>query len=174
MQRDKGKARRQRIVELLRLAARPITGTELSTVTGVSRQAVVNDIAILRAAGEPIQGSPRGYVLESARRGGVEAVIACAHDRDGSRRELECLVDHGVEVLDVVVEHPLYGEVRANLMISSHEDVERYIVALAERNAQPLSSLTGGVHLHHVRADDQDSIDAAMKDLAAQGMIVQD
>lgn len=153
---------------------RPVTGTELSMVTGVSRQAIVNDMAILRASGEPIQGSPRGYMLGGQKWHGVEAVIAASHDREASRSELECLVDHGVEVLDVVVEHPLYGEVRANLMISSHEDVERLMKLMEEQDALPLSSLTGGVHLHHVRAHDQDSIDAAKKDLAEMGMTLED
>lgn len=174
MQRGKGIQRRRRIIDLLSHAVRPVTGTELSTAMGVSRQAIVNDIAILRAAGEPIQGSPKGYVYGGGRWKGVEAVIACSHDREASRLELECLVDHGVEVLDVVVEHPLYGEVRANLMISSHEDVERLMKAMEEQGALPLSSLTGGVHLHHVRAYDQDSIDAARKDLAEMGMTLED
>jgi transcriptional regulator of NAD metabolism len=53
-----------RIVELLREGHRPITGSELSLSLGVSRQAIVNDMAILRAAGEPIDGSPQGYHWE--------------------------------------------------------------------------------------------------------------
>jgi hypothetical protein len=174
MQREKGAARRERIVSMLRVSDVPVTGTELSSLTGVSRQAIVNDIAILRAAGKPIQGSPRGYVLVETRQPGVAAVLACSHDREGSRRELETLVAHGLEVQDVVVEHPLYGEVRANLMISSHDDVERYMRALQEQNAQPLSSLTGGVHLHHVRAPNHAALDAARKELASLGMIVED
>ena len=61
MSETNGSGRRERIVELLREAHRAITGSELSVSLGVSRQAIVNDMAILRAAGEKIGGSPHGY-----------------------------------------------------------------------------------------------------------------
>lgn len=159
---------------MLRAEGGPVTGGHLASETGVSRQAIVNDIAILRAAGEPIQGSPLGYLWGGEPEGMVTAAIACRHDREGSRAELEALVDAGVTVVDVVVEHQLYGEVRANLHIGSHEDVERYMKSLVEQDAQPLSALTGGVHLHHLRASDTAAIDAARRAIGALGMLLED
>lgn len=169
-----GEERRARIVEILRTTDGAVTGAQLSDKTGVSRQAVVNDMAILRAAGEPIVGSPQGYRYAGAPQDGVTEAIACKHDRESSGRELLCFVDNDVTVLDVVVEHQLYGEVRANLMVRSRGDVERYLTALKELDAQPLSSLTGGVHLHHVWAAHPVSIAAAKRGLAALGFLLQD
>jgi hypothetical protein len=169
-----GDGRRKKIVEMLRSAGGPVTGGHLSSVLGVSRQAIVNDIAILRAAGEPIQGSPTGYLWGGEPEGSATAVIACRHDREGSRAELEALVDAGVTVVDVVVEHQLYGEVRANLHIGSREDVDRYMKALVEQDAQPLSALTGGVHLHHLRASDPTVLRAAREAVRALEMLVED
>jgi transcriptional regulator of NAD metabolism len=165
--------RRSSLVEILREADAPVTGSDLSSSLGVSRQAVVNDVAILRAMGEPILGSPRGYV--SGDRGDERpvAAIACRHDRATSRRETEILVDRGISILDVVVEHPLYGEVQANLFIDSRSDIDRYMEIL-ESDAQPLSALTGGVHLHHVRAPSADALEAAKRELAEAGILLAD
>jgi transcriptional regulator of NAD metabolism len=171
MSETNGSGRRERIVELLREAHRAITGSQLSVSLGVSRQAIVNDMAILRAAGEPIGGSPQGYNWDGDRASGVFAVLTCAHDREGSQKELETLVAHGVTVHDVVIDHPLYGEVRADLMISSHRDVERYMEVLQASATQPLSSLTAGVHRHRVRAPDEVALASARGDLELLGVL---
>jgi transcriptional regulator of NAD metabolism len=165
--------RRARIEEILRSGDGPITGTELSATLGVSRQAIVNDVAILRAAGAPIHGSPRGYFLGDGFEGPVSA-IACHHGREASRDELEILVDRGITVLDVVVEHELYGEVQASMMVASRADVDRYVDALETSKAKPLSSLTSGVHIHHVRAPSPDALEAARRELAARGFLLED
>ena len=95
MTETKGSGRRERIVELLREAHQAITGSELSVTLGVSRQAIVNDMAILRAAGEPIGGSPHGYHWAGDPTSGVFAVLTCAHDREGSQQELETFLHEG-------------------------------------------------------------------------------
>ena len=167
--------RRDELLGMLRGAPEPLRGSDLASSLGVSRQAIVNDIAILRAKGEPIVGSPRGYMLVGGPSvPGVDAMLACRHDRDGSREELAVLVRHGITVMDVVVEHPLYGEVRANLLISTLDDVERYTADLLSQAAQPLSSLTGGVHLHHVRAPTMDALEAASEELEAAGFLLKE
>ena len=175
MSEGTGVARREKIVTMLREGRRSITGSELAEQFGVSRQAIVNDMAIIRAGGADISGSPLGYRWDGdAPPEGVFAVLACKHDREGAQKELEMLVAHGCTVLDVVVQHELYGEVRADLMIASHRDVERYSEAVRRADAQPLSSLTGGVHLHHVRAPDAVALESARRDLALLGYLVED
>jgi transcriptional regulator of NAD metabolism len=166
--------RRSRLVELLRSAAAPVTGSALSKRLGVSRQVIVNDVAIVRASGEPILGSPRGYVLTEATDDRPIATVACRHDPDGWRRELEILVDRGIAVIDVVVEHPLYGELIANLLVETRADIERYLEALDGHDALPLSALTGGVHLHHVRAPNPDALEAARRELDEAGLLLTD
>jgi hypothetical protein len=165
-------ARRDQIVELLRSAAGPVTGSDLSSALGVSRQVIVNDVAIVRATGVPILGSPRGYVLVEAFDDRPIATIASRHDRDGNRREFEILVDRGIEVVDVVVEHAIYGEVAASLLIRSRADVDRYMEAMEREDAKPLWTLTGGVHVHHVRAPNPDALEAAKRELAEAGILL--
>jgi transcriptional regulator of NAD metabolism len=174
MSASNGGVRRARIVRLLREGRRSITGSELSTALGVSRQAIVNDMAILRAAGEPIDGGPQGYRWHGEQPSGVLATLACRHDREGCQKELEVLVAHGVAVLDVVVDHQLYGEVRADMNVSTHRDVQRYMEVLHTSDVEPLSALTGGVHTHHVRAPDDVALGSARSDLANLGFLLDD
>lgn len=159
---------------ILRSSEAPVTGGDLSSDLGVSRQAIVNDVAILRAMGEPILGSPRGYVLIEGTDERPIATIACRHDHEGNRREFEILVDRGIEVIDVVVEHPIYGEIAASLLVRSRADVDRYLEAMDREGVQPLWTLTDGVHLHHVRAPSEDALDAAKRELAEAGILLPD
>jgi transcriptional regulator of NAD metabolism len=165
--------RRERLGRILHDADDPVTGSYLAKRLGVSRQVIVNDVAILRAAGHPIVGSPQGYLLVD-RASGPTDVIACRHARDLGRRELGILVDHGIVVLDVVVEHLVYGEIRANLMVKSRADIERYARVLERSGQAPLSSLTGGLHLHTVRAPSPDALEAAKRELRETGLLIED
>jgi len=162
-------------VTILRRAAGPLRGADLATRLRVSRQVVVGDVAILRAEGAPVVGSPQGYrLLEPLGADGQAgtAVLAVKHDRRRTRTELLALVDHGITVLDVVVEHPLYGELRANLMLSSREDVERFLESLQDGKAELLSALTGGVHLHTVRAPSPALLERARRALSDAGILL--
>ena len=58
-----GVARRRRILERLRPQASPIPASELAREFRVSRQCLVQDVAILRASGQEILATPRGYRL---------------------------------------------------------------------------------------------------------------
>jgi transcriptional regulator of NAD metabolism len=165
--------RRERLGRILQDADDPVTGSHLAKRLGVSRQVIVNDVAILRAAGHPIVGSPQGYLLMD-RASGPTDVVACRHARDLGRQELGILVDHGITVLDVVVEHSVYGEIRANLMVGSRADIERYARILERSGQAPLSALTGGVHLHTVRAPNPDALEAAKRELRDAGLLIED
>src|SRR5207245_9155752 len=90
----------------------------------VSRQCVVQDIAILRAERNDILSTPQGYRLPAKQvPDGHRVVIACQHGPERPEEELQVLVDNGVRVLDDIVEHALYGEMRGSLMIESRADV---------------------------------------------------
>ncbi len=86
-----------------------VTGSELSSLLGVSRQAIVNDIAILRASGQAINGGPHGYRI--GRVSGLIEVIHCNHQPDRGNEEWEILLDRGIAVLDVGVDHSVFGEI---------------------------------------------------------------
>src|SRR5947209_18887514 len=102
----------------------PVPGTELARHFRVSRQCVVQDIAILRAERNDILSTPQGYRLPAKQvPDGHRVVIACQHGPERTEEELQVLVATGVGVLDVIVEHALYGELRVSLMIESRADV---------------------------------------------------
>jgi transcriptional regulator of NAD metabolism len=165
--------RRDRILELIGSASAPITGTELAAQLGVSRQIIVQDMAILRARGADIVATPRGYVPGGApaRRGLHREVLAVQHTREQIELELTTLVDLGLRVLDVIVEHPVYGELRGSLLIESRADVRAFMQQLA--TAEPLSALTRGVHLHTVESSRPGAIDEARQALREVGILLE-
>ena len=75
--------RRDEILQALAGASGPVSAAALAARLGVSRQVVVGDVALLRAAGSPIVATPRGYVLGGGQEGsGVRCTVACRHDAD--------------------------------------------------------------------------------------------
>ena len=135
--------RREILMKRLREAKQPLTGTKLARELGVSRQIIVGDIALLRAGGAEISATPRGYVLPRAT-DGITRTIACRHTLEQTGTELDILVDNGCTVLDVIVEHPVYGQLTGQLQISSRYDVEQFLARVQAHDAAPLSMLTGG------------------------------
>jgi transcriptional regulator of NAD metabolism len=165
--------RRRQIVAWMRAHGAPVRGGELAKRLRVSRQCLVQDIAILRAGGEEIVATPRGYRLPktSDRHRAHRAILACQHEPERTEEELNILVDHGVKILDVVVEHPLYGELRGSLMLESRTDVQDFLEQVKTERAALLSSLTGGVHLHTVEASRPEMISRAKTKLRARGFL---
>ena len=106
--------RRQQLLVLLRQNSGPVSATAIAKEFGVSRQIIVGDVALLRAAGEQISATPRGYVLEEQTHP-CEKKIAVMHGRERLQEELYTIVDYGCTVVDVIVEHPLYGELVGQL-----------------------------------------------------------
>lgn len=164
--------RRRRIVNWMRAHGGPIPGAELARHFRVSRQCLVQDVAILRARGTEIQATPRGYRFPENGKPVHQAILACRHTVERTREELEILVDNGVKVIDVIVEHPLYGELRGSLMLESRADVEEFLESVRMKKASLLLSLTGGVHLHTVEAARAANIERAKTKLRAQGLLL--
>ncbi len=143
--------RREAIIQTLTRADGPCSASALAGQLGVSRQVIVGDIALLRAAGQQIIATPRGYVLN--RSDGLLCTVACRHEAADMGRELYAMVDQGCTVLDVIVDHPVYGQLTGQLQCSSRHDVDIFLsLAL---HAQPLSALTRGIHLHTLRCPDE-------------------
>lgn len=165
--------RRRRMLDWMRGRNGPMPGAELARHFRVSRQCVVQDIAILRAEGNEILSTPQGYRLP-AKQGPKthRAVIACQHGPERTQEELQAFVDNGVRVLDVIVEHALYGEMRGSLMIESRADVEDFLRRWRGTKASLLSSLTRGVHLHTVEAGKPEMIERARTQLRSLGILL--
>lgn len=165
--------RRQAILKILNNSVEPIKGGQLAETLGVSRQVIVQDIALLRAKGESIIATPQGYFLAKNNTPTVTRVFACVHDFQGMEKELIIMVVNGGKVLDVTVEHPLYGELKGNLMLQSLADVEDFIKKLNNSGAEPLSVLTKGIHLHTVEAASQVILDNIERELKKHDLLVE-
>lgn len=57
-----GKERREQILNILKDSGKPVPGVELARLLQVSRQVIVQDMALLRANGVEILSTNRGYV----------------------------------------------------------------------------------------------------------------
>jgi transcriptional regulator of NAD metabolism len=149
-----------------------VSGAELAEQFEVSRQCVVQDIAILRAGGTEIVATPRGYRLPDATKLAHREILACDHPPERTEEELQILVDHGVKIIDVIVEHPLYGELRGSLMLESRADVQDFLQQMCTKKASLLSSLTGGIHLHTVEAHRAEMVTRAKATLRERGFLL--
>lgn len=166
-------SRRQAILDQLRTADRPVSASALAAGLNVSRQIIVGDIALLRAGGAEISATPRGYVLPRAT-DGITRTIACRHTLAQTGQELDILVDNGCTVLDVIVAHPVYGQLTGQLQISSRYDVEQFLARIRGSDAAPLSMLTGGLHLHTLCCPNEDAYTRACAALKAAGLLLGD
>ena len=165
--------RRQRIYKLLRAAKEPISATVLAGQCAVTRQVIVCDIALLRAEGRNITATPRGYIIPAERKGLIRCV-ACCHSPAGTREELNAMVDCGCTVLDVIVEHPVYGQLTASLQLSSRYDVEQFIAKMQSSSASPLSALTEGIHLHSLSCPSEEAFTHVKDQLRKLGVLLPD
>jgi len=155
----------------LETATEPLIGRKLAQEYGVSRQIIVQDIAVLRARGLEVMATPQGYMLQK-RPLRHTAVVACQHNEyELMRQELYTVVDHGGVVVDVTVEHPVYGEIAGYLMLSNRVAVDRFMDKLQENQAQPLASTTGGFHLHTLQAPDEKTLQGIIAELEKLGVI---
>jgi uncharacterized protein len=163
-------ARREAILDALRSASGPVSASHLSARFGVSRQIIVGDVALLRAAGEAISATPRGYVLarESAL---LVRTVACCHKSADMEKELCIMVDNGCVVRDVIVEHPLYGQLTGALSLKSRFDVAQFCARAAAADAAPLSALTDGIHLHTLLCPDEASFRRVREALSDAGFL---
>ena len=163
--------RQKEIMSALAASDRPVSASSLAEKCGVSRQIIVGDIALMRAAGKDITATSRGYILSSSPKK-PRIRLACRHDSQGMRNELYAIVDEGATVLDVLVEHPLYGQLTGNLLLSSRHDVDEFIEKSARAEAQPLSMLTEGIHLHTIEASDDETLERVRKKLKGLGILL--
>ena len=149
----------------------PLKAAQLAELTGVSRQVIVQDMALLRAREEPIIATPQGYIY--FKDSPLQRVIFSRHSAEDTERELNLLVDLGVQVLDVGVEHSVYGKIIRPLKVKSRLDVKNFILNMAKKDAMLLSSLTDGLHIHTLQASSDEVLEKACKVLADEGFLLE-
>lgn len=168
-----GTERRAHLLELLRAADAPCSGTALGKQLGVSRQIVVQDIALLRSQGHEIIATNRGYLAPAAPEGAhvrrPERIFKVRHTPEQAEEELTCIVDLGGCVEDISVNHRVYGRITAPLAVRSRRDVARFVEDMRSGVSTQLSAVTDGYHFHRVSAESEESLDEIARALAAHG-----
>ncbi|SKC92059.1 transcription repressor NadR [Maledivibacter halophilus] len=168
--------RRRQILDILNSRDEPITGSDLSKKFDVSRQVIVQDIAVLRAKGINIMATSSGYyILKINKNDRNIRTIFCKHKGyESIEIELGIMVDMGAKVLDVIVTHPVYGEIRCPLMINSRYDLKKFTDKVKEFKAEPLASLTGGEHIHTIEVPNDEIYEIILNKLNEVGFLVKD
>lgn len=167
-----GKSRREKILKILENSDTPVTGTTLARQLGVSRQIIVQDIALLRAKeNENLFATARGYFLQE-RKKKAQRTFTVYHDEDKVEEELNIFVDCGGRVLNVIVEHGVYGFITADLVVANRMDVKEFMRQLKRKKTTLLSQLTGGIHTHTVEADSEEILDCIEEQLRIHHYLV--
>ena len=160
-----GAERRKQILSLMRESSKPLSGSTLGSATGVSRQVVVQDIALLRTEGHSIVATARGYLLNEPRH--LTRSFKVCHNTEQTEEELTTIVDLGGCILDVMVNHRIYGKMSAPLNIKNRRDVQVFMNNLRTGKSTPLLNVTSGYHFHQVAAESEeilDEIEAALRE----------
>lgn len=166
----KGKERRKEIVEIIMASEEPISGTVLSERLGVSRQIIVQDIAMLRAEGYDVLSTHQGYVITKGPF--AERVFKLRHTSEQTEDELTTIVSMGGTVVNVFVWHKVYGKVEAGMNIFSKRGIEQFIEGIKSGKSSELMHITSGYHYHTVRAESERLLDEIEAKLDEKGYIV--
>lgn len=166
-----GETRRKEILKCLRATTAPISASHLATDFGVSRQVIVQDIALLRATGLDIASLSRGYVLEKSTR--YQRIFKVCHSDDEVETEMNLIVDAGGTIDDVFVYHKAYGTVRAPMNIKSRLDVKKFIADITSGKSSLLKNVTSNYHYHTVSAESEEALDHIEQCLREQGFWAQ-
>lgn len=161
--------RRNEIIKRLTGASAPVSASKLAEEFGVSRQIIVQDIAIIRAMGYSVSSLSRGYVLETPNQ--VQRIFKVQHSDEDVEKELNLIIDTGGIVEDVFIFHKVYGTVRAPMGIKSRHQVKQFLDDIANGKSSLLKNVTSGYHYHTVTADSEETLDLIENNLREQGFL---
>ena len=161
-------------MELLNAGGQPVAGGDLARRLGVSRQVVVQDIALLRAENERIISTNKGYLLHRGEDEDKQAlrIFRTSHRTEDTLDELNTIVDYGGRLKNVLIEHQLYGQIEVDLIINNRLDAAEFVEQMKSSNDQPLNVLTGGCHYHTVEADTEKNLDFIEAELKKKGYLI--
>ncbi len=164
--------RREAILKRLSQEQQAISASQLAKEFHVSRQVVVGDIALLRAQGEAIVSTSKGYLLSSNVHNPVLTNrIVCKHRSEETLDELFTIVDFGGAVLDVRIDHPIYKEIVVELKVRSRKDAMDFMANIENKQATLLSGLTDGVHIHTIETATKEEFDQIKEALNQKGYL---
>mgnify|MGYP002545610660 FL=1 len=161
--------RRGEILKILKQAEVPIAARELAGRFGVSRQVIVQDLAVIRASTPGILSTTKGYVMQQD--SSCTREFKVRHSQDKAAQELNLIVDCGGHVKNISISHRVYGRVSAEMDIRSRQDVTEFIAALNDSQSTVLSTATSGYHYHLVEAASEERLDLIGEQLKAAGFL---
>lgn len=169
-----GENRRTQILQLLQAQGAPLSGTALAKTFGVSRQVIVQDIALMRAENHPILSTNKGYLYRQAGQESCQPkrVFYIKHATDQVLEEFLTVTELGGKVLDVAVEHELYGYIQVDLLIETPQDAREFARKLDNCRDNPLKVLTDDCHYHTVTAPSEKLLDLIERELAEKGFLL--
>lgn len=166
-----GEQRREAILTVLKENAKPVSGTYLAQRYDVSRQVIVQDIALLRAKGNDVLATARGYILNEEINVMHQRILLVKHTEAETEEELNTIIDNGGRVRNVIILHPIYGELVGDLMLRTRRDIKEFVSKLIETKANPLLKLTDGSHMHTVEAASEEELDIIEAELREKGFM---
>ena len=165
-----GTERREKIIEYIGESCEPISGTKLAEIFGVSRQVIVQDMALIRANGMDVISMHKGYILHIQKN--ASRIFYVNHTDEELEKELCMIVDMGGKVVNVMVEHQVYGKLEAELQINSRRKVQEFMEDLRQGKSSPLKNITSNDHAHLVEAEDEKVLDMIEVKLQEMGMLI--
>ena len=151
--------RRTEILKLLQQEEKPVAARAMASQFGVSRQVIVQDMAVIRASTPGILSTTRGYVLQQDKDIACTREFKVRHGQEHAAEELNLIVDCGGRVKNISISHRVYGRITAEMDIRSRQDVQEFLQALAGGASTVLSTATDGYHYHLVEAATPDRLD---------------
>ena len=169
-----GEERRVRILQRLQETDTPLSGTALAKAFHVSRQIIVQDIALMRAENYGILSTNKGYLLRSEKteNNQPKRVFFVKHTNDQVPEEFRTVIELGGKILDVAVEHELYGQIRVDLLIETEADATDFYERLLACRDNPLMVLTDDCHYHTVAAPSEKLLDLIEEDLRRKNLLI--
>ena len=164
-----GQERREQILKILRDSDKPVAGTELAKQMDVSRQVIVQDMALIRANGIDVVSTNRGYIIVEEK--AAQRVFKVIPTDEQVEEELNLFVDHGARVEDVFVYHRVYGVIKVPMNIRSRRDVRKYMEDISSGKSTNLKNLTSNYHYHTIIAEDEQVLDQIQEELSARGFL---
>lgn len=158
--------RRNEIINLIKECSIPVSGSYIAKKLNVSRQVIVQDIALLRASGIEIVSTNKGYVINDS----LSRVIKVKHSIDEIIDELTTIIDLGGKVVDCFVLHDSYGTISVDLNVNSRKDINDFINS--KKSDLPLMNITNDIHYHTIKADSIELLDLIESELDKKGYLL--
>lgn len=165
-----GEERRAFIVEEIKKSNKPLSGTKLAEACDVSRQVIVQDVALIRASGYDIISTNRGYIIHEQQ--SFRRTFKVQHTEEQVEEEMNAIVDLGGKLINVSVNHRVYGRMEAELNIGSRRKVNEFIEDIRNGKSSPLMKITSNYHYHEVEAESEEILDEIEAMLERKGILI--